>query len=307
MNFNIINCFKNNRKKTIIILSSAISGIAMITAFLLIFVFNIICFHEWKDATCTSPKTCIKCSQTSGEMLEHGWSAATCETPEICSVCGEIRAEALGHNWAKADCENPKTCKNCKKTDGEPLGHSWEKATCQKPKTCSVCKKTDGNAADHDWKAATCETPKTCKTCGKTEGTAKGHNWLEATYTSPETCSYCGETRGDVLKVEFTGNWHMNGGAPTDTMEITQNGNEYSITIQSVNTSNGTMLKDYYTAYADGNYLYCQGNCVSSMYIYDSSMGGYEKAASERRPSYDYCYIENGTLYWNGNTAYSMY
>ena len=279
---NIIAQIKNNKKKTIIISASAIAGIVLIiTMYLLIFVFNIICFHEWQNATCTSPKTCIKCSQTSGEKLEHSWSAATCEMPEMCSVCGEIRAEAMGHDWTKADCENPKICNTCKKTDGQALGH--------------------------DWAAATCETPKTCKTCGKTEGTAKGHNWLDATYTSPETCSYCGETRGDVLKVEFTGNWHMNGGAPTDTMEITQNGNEYSITIQSVNTSNGTMLKDYYTAYADGNYLYCQGNCVSSMYIYDSSMGGYEKAASERRPSYDYCYIENGTLYWNGNTAYSMY
>lgn len=99
----------------------------------------------------------------------------------------------------------------------------------------------------------------------------------------------------------------MNGGSPTDTMEITQNGNEYSITIQSVDTSNGTMLKDNYTAYADGNYLYCYGEYFSNWYIYEPSIGGYEKAAAEKHQSYDFCYIENGTLYWNGNTAYSMY
>ena len=190
---------KNNKKRTIIILSSAILGIALITAFLIIFVFNIICFHEWQDATCTSPKTCIKCSQTSGEKLEHSWSAATCEMPEMCSVCGEIRAEAMGHDWTKADCENPKICNTCKKTDGQALGHDWAAATCDTPKTCKNCHETDGKALGHEWIAASCETPKTCMICGKKDGAAKGHNWLEATYSSPETCSVCGETRGEAL------------------------------------------------------------------------------------------------------------
>ena len=229
----VVNLLKNNKKRTIIILSSAILGIALITAFLLIFVFNVICFHEWQDATCTSPKTCIKCRQISGEKLGHSWIAATCETPEMCSVCGEIRAEALGHNWAKADCENPKICNTCKKTDGQALGH--------------------------DWKAATCETPKTCKTCGKTEGTAKGHNWLEATYTSPETCSYCGETRGDVLADPFVGNW-TDDYNPTNCLNISKSGNKYYIDTYSLTVhasgASGVIYGTQFVAYLENGYLY---------------------------------------------------
>lgn len=66
---------------------------------------TVICFvlggcclnHEWKDATCTEPKTCIKCEKTEGEALGHEWAEATCTEPKTCSVCGETEGEALGH------------------------------------------------------------------------------------------------------------------------------------------------------------------------------------------------------------------
>ena len=29
------------------------------------------CQHEWKEATCTEPKTCTKCGETEGEALGH--------------------------------------------------------------------------------------------------------------------------------------------------------------------------------------------------------------------------------------------
>lgn len=58
------------------------------------------CKHEWKNATCTAPKTCAKCGQTEGVALGHTWQAATCTEPQKCSVCGAVNGEALGHKSA---------------------------------------------------------------------------------------------------------------------------------------------------------------------------------------------------------------
>lgn len=81
------------------------------------------CSHEWQDATCTEPKTCVKCERTQGE--------------------------ALGHEWIEASCAEPKTCSRCGKTEGEALGHSWGEWTVirdatpttagEKVKVCSIC------------------------------------------------------------------------------------------------------------------------------------------------------------------------
>ena len=70
--------------------------------------------HTWKDATCTTPKTCEVCGETEGEALGHKWNdgevtkEATCtekgEKTFTCTVCGETKAEeidAVGHNWEK--------------------------------------------------------------------------------------------------------------------------------------------------------------------------------------------------------------
>ena len=40
------------------------------------------CKHEWKEATCTEPKTCSKCGETDGEVLGHNWQEATCTDPK---------------------------------------------------------------------------------------------------------------------------------------------------------------------------------------------------------------------------------
>jgi len=45
--------------------------------------------HRWKDATCTSPKTCTVCGVTEGEMLAHGWEDATCTSPKTCKSYSE--------------------------------------------------------------------------------------------------------------------------------------------------------------------------------------------------------------------------
>ena len=155
--------------------------------------------HIWADATCTEPKTCSVCGETSGNALGHKWSDATCTDPKTCSVCGETSGNDLGHKWSDATCTDPKTCSVCGATTGNALGHKWNDATCTDPKTCSVCGETSGNDLGHKWSDATCTDPKTCSVCGATTGSALGHKWTEATCTDPKTCSVCGETYGSAL------------------------------------------------------------------------------------------------------------
>lgn len=51
------------------------------------------CRHEWQEATCTEPRTCIKCGETEGEPAGHKWEEATVDRPKICSVCGLTEGE----------------------------------------------------------------------------------------------------------------------------------------------------------------------------------------------------------------------
>lgn len=100
--------------------------------------------HEWKEATCTVPRTCIVGNETEGEPLGHVWLEATCKAPRTCEVCGETTGEPLAHTWEEADCAAPRTCAVCGETDGEALGHTWQEADYQNPETCMVCGETRG-------------------------------------------------------------------------------------------------------------------------------------------------------------------
>lgn len=121
--------------------------------------------HEWKEATCTTPKTCVTCEETEGEALGHEWEEANCTTAKRCSVCGETEGEALGHKWEEATCTTAKVCNTCGETEGEALGHEWKEATCTEPQTCLTCKITEGTKLEHDLNS----TGK-CKNCKKQVG-----------------------------------------------------------------------------------------------------------------------------------------
>lgn len=123
---------------------------------------------------------------TDAEGHSHEWKEATCITPKTCSTCSATEGEALGHIWKDASCSAPKTCITCSATEGETLAHTFQDATCTKPKTCSVCSTTEGTALGHDWKEATCTTPKTCTICKSTSGTSNPEN-----HSGTETCSIC--------------------------------------------------------------------------------------------------------------------
>jgi len=103
------------------------------------------CNHEWIDASCETPATCLKCAATAGNAVGHRWKEASCSTAKTCSVCGKVDGEILGHAWNDATCTSPKICSLCGATEGEPLGHTWTEATYSAPKTCTVCSATEGS------------------------------------------------------------------------------------------------------------------------------------------------------------------
>ena len=72
-------------------------AITLLTLTLLLLLTACSCKHEWKEATCTTPKTCSLCNETEGEPLGHKFENATCVLPEMCSICNTENGEALGH------------------------------------------------------------------------------------------------------------------------------------------------------------------------------------------------------------------
>ena len=107
------------------------------------------CEHEWQDATCTNPKTCVKCEEIEGDVLPHQWGDATCTTPKTCMECGEKTGTPLSHQWNEATCVLPKMCGECGLTDGSAMEHQWSKATCTTSKTCVLCREIDGEPLGH--------------------------------------------------------------------------------------------------------------------------------------------------------------
>ena len=63
------------------------------------------CKHDWEEATCEHPRTCVECGWEVGEKGEHNWEEATCTDPETCRNCGETRGKANGHRWAGLTCQ----------------------------------------------------------------------------------------------------------------------------------------------------------------------------------------------------------
>ena len=135
------------------------------------------CQHEWQDASCIVPKTCINCQETEGE--------------------------SIGHNWQDASCMVPKTCIDCQATEGETIDHSWEEATCTVPKTCAVCDLTEGDVLPHEWVEVSCAAPKHCSACSLTEGEALPHTWQEANYQRAQSCTVCGAEEGQPVPGDY--------------------------------------------------------------------------------------------------------
>lgn len=174
-------------------------------------------FHNFKEATCTAPKTCTDCGATEGEALGHYYLPATCLSPSKCFRCGDEVGEVGSHDYIEATCTTPKTCRYCNEVVGTANGHNYErktkKATCKEAGAiydeCSVCKdvqiiqtedKLPHELVHHDGKPAECiktgyEAYDTCKNCDYTtykELPILMHNYVETVV--PPTCESNGYT-----------------------------------------------------------------------------------------------------------------
>ena len=106
--------------------------------------------HQWKDATCTSLKTCTVCGYTEGEMLPHNWEDATCITAKTCKTCGATDGEPLGHTPTEddGDCTTAITCIDCGTvTTPARDNHTGGKATATELAICEVCSQPYGELA----------------------------------------------------------------------------------------------------------------------------------------------------------------
>ena len=101
------NPHRRTRKGKIKMKKNALYGIALILCLVLT---ACACKHEWKNATCTKPKTCTKCNETEGEPLGHAWIDATCTEAKTCSRCGLTEGEPLGHQVSEWAVTTEPTC-----------------------------------------------------------------------------------------------------------------------------------------------------------------------------------------------------
>ena len=131
------------------------------------------CKHEWRNATCQAPKTCVLCGATEGEKdtTAHAFdrrvedesyfvSGGTCMANAVyyySCVCGEKGENTFevdtsdNHAWSEwklgDDRKHIRTCQNC---DGHLLidDHEGGVATCVKRAICDVCKEEYGELSD---------------------------------------------------------------------------------------------------------------------------------------------------------------
>ena len=148
------------------------------------------CAHNWKEATCTAPKTCTKCKTTEGKALGHSYIYNKDITNKKgnnryhylkCERCGDEKRE---NHTSLTKCTVCGYLKSC--------SHVWKEATCTAPKTCTKCGITEGEKLDHEFVYTSgTKTEKThvlnCKNKGCTETKEEDH-----IYTSSETvCDVC--------------------------------------------------------------------------------------------------------------------
>lgn len=94
---------KKKSSKGLVIALIIVIVLALVGVLVALIATHTICIsHEWEEATCTTPKTCIYCDKTEGGIAGHKWQDATCTTPKTCSVCKTEKGEPIGHiegNW----------------------------------------------------------------------------------------------------------------------------------------------------------------------------------------------------------------
>lgn len=236
--------------------------------------------HNWSDATCTQPQTCLICGATQGEPLGHDWVDATCTEPKICSRCGEQEGVALGHDWGdwetveESTCtvagSQQRTCARCGATEQEelPLAEhqpgDWE--VVEKPTISASGTAVPGRRI------------KSCKVCGtelESETINLSAEEIKKQYKSScESCSYEEVARNpdsyEGKRVKFKG----------EVIQVLQDGNDYTLRVNVTKVSYGytDTIMVAYTA-ADGDPRILEDDVVTlygtmqGMYSYESVLG----------------------------------
>ena len=130
--------------------------------------------HDWKEATCTDPKTCSRCGDTEGTALGHDfadvWSSDESGHWHVCSRCDAKADEAAHTPDREAATEtDPIKCSVCDYEIAPALGHTHTLTKVEaKAPTCTE----DGNKAYY-----------VCSGCGKLFADATG----SAEITTDET------------------------------------------------------------------------------------------------------------------------
>ena len=60
--------------------------------------------HDWLEATCTAPRTCKICGETTGETAQHQWNRTTCTAPYTCTLCNASSGEEGTHVISEGVC-----------------------------------------------------------------------------------------------------------------------------------------------------------------------------------------------------------
>ncbi len=170
--------------------------------------------HQWKDATCTAPKTCEVCDKTEGKAAGHTGGTATCTEKAICTVCNEPYGELLDHTEVDID-EVPATCgengsiggkkcSTCGNITVEPTvlpatgEHTGGTATCENKAICDSCEQPYGELADHVGGTATCAEKAICTVCNQPYGELTDHVGGTATCEDKAICSSCNQPYGEL-------------------------------------------------------------------------------------------------------------
>ena len=162
--------------------------------------------HDWKEADCTTPKTCKVCGTTEGSALGHTPNADDndCTTAVTCSKCGTVTTEAKDAHTPNADdgnCLTAVTCSICGTVTTEAKEAHTPNAddgNCLTAVTCSICGTVTTEAKDAHTPNADdgdCTTAITCSICGTVTTEAKeAHtpNADDGDCTTAVTCSICG-------------------------------------------------------------------------------------------------------------------
>lgn len=177
--------------------------------------------HQWKEATCTEPKTCEVCNKTEGKAAGHTGGTATCTTKAICDTCHEEYGELAKHSEVDMD-DVPASCGENGSTGGKKCSvcdtitvqptvipatgeHTGGTATCKDQAICDKCHLPYGDLLEHKGGTATCKDQAICDNCKQPYGELGDHTGGTADCTNKAICTVCSQPYGKLGAHNYNG------------------------------------------------------------------------------------------------------